>query len=123
MNIKGKMVTDIEKQNKDIGSLLQTSKMCYICGATNTLHKHHIFYGTANRRISDEDLMCVYLCPAHHNMSSQGVHFNKELDLKLKKHAEKVWIINYANGDFEEGINRFIERYGKNYLDEGDGDI
>lgn len=120
MNIKEKTVIDIKKQNKDIGSLLQTSKICYLCGATNAVHKHHIFYGVANRKISDEDLMCVYLCPAHHNMSAQGVHFNNELDLKLKKQAEKIWIMTYANGDFDEGIMKFIHRYGKNYLDDED---
>lgn len=109
----------IKKINRDLGSLLQESKMCFICGKLGEgLHKHHIFYGTANRKVSDEDLMCVYLCPQHHNMSSQGVHFNKDLDLKLKQHAEKIWLEHYTDKDLsmEERINMFIKRYGKNYL-------
>ena len=104
-------------------SLLQKTKACFFCGSTRRdLHRHHVFYGTANRRKSEEDLMWVYLCPEEHNTSSIGVHFNKELDLKLKKIAEKVWIANYTSKDenIEDRIDKFIKRYGKNYLDDED---
>ena len=65
---------------------------CYVCGCSGNLHKHHIIYGTANRKNSEEYGLTVMLCPAHHNMSNNGVHFNKKLDLKLKQLAEKMWI-------------------------------
>lgn len=107
-------------ENKNRESLLQTERRCYICGSTNNIHKHHIFFGTANRKKSDEDLMCIYLCAAHHNMSTFSVHFNKELDIKIKQLAEKVWINTYTEADmsYESKIDKFIERYGKNYLDD-----
>lgn len=97
-------------------SLLQTRKCCYVCGGTEGLHCHHIFFGTANRKKSDEDGMVVYLCGPHHNLSSAGVHFNPRLDDKIKQEAEKIWISTYTNKSIEEGIPDFIKRYGKNYL-------
>lgn len=98
-------------------SLLQKHKACYVCGTTNNLHYHHIFYGTANRKVSDEDLMGVWLCSYHHNMSNAGVHFNKQLDTKLKQQAEKIWIETYASDLPEDKqIKAFIKRYGRNYL-------
>lgn len=106
----------------DKKSLLQNKKGCYVCGATENLHYHHIFEGMANRRKSDEDSMGVYLCGPHHNLSSMGIHYNKALDDKVKKQAEKIWIKTYCDKDLtpEEKIEQFIKRYGQNYLNEED---
>ena len=92
-------------------SLIQQNKRCYVCGTTQGLHKHHIFYGIANRRKSEDDLCYCYLCFYHHNGSNKGVHFNRELDLKLKRECERAWLnVNNAT------IKDFIKRFGKNYL-------
>ena len=74
-------------------------------------HRHEIFYGVRNRKKSIEDGLVVFLRPELHNASSLGVHFNKELDLELKKEAEKIWLKHY-----KKTIEEFIERYGRNYL-------
>lgn len=92
-------------------SILQTKKICYVCGTTEGLHLHHVFYGTANRRLSDADGLTVYLCYKHHNGSNNGVHLNKKLDLELKKKAETKWLECYAKTKDD-----FIQRYGKNYI-------
>ena len=55
-----------------VKSLLQRNKACYICGTTLNLHLHHIFYGTANRSISDADGCVVYLCQDHHTGAHAG---------------------------------------------------
>lgn len=83
-------------------------KTCFVCGKTNG-HIHEIFFGTANRKISIEQGFCVYLCPAHHNTSNYGVHFNRELDLKLKQ---------LCQSKYEETHTReeFMKLIGKNYL-------
>lgn len=107
----------VENIDNDWPSLIQQTKCCYVCGATSGLHLHHIFYGTANRKKSDEDKMTVFLCGYHHNLSNAGIHFNKALDEKVKQQAEKIWIDTYADGDLENGIKLFIKRYGRNYLD------
>ena len=54
--------------------------------------------------------MKVWLCPKHHNMSDEGVHFNRELDLQLKKLAQEYYEANY--GDRVD----FRETFGRNYL-------
>ena len=52
----------------------------------------------------------VWLCPFHHNMSSQGVHFDKELDIRLKRVAQKKFEEHYPNVDF-------VQLFGRNYLE------
>lgn len=91
-------------------SILSNNKECYVCGYQGMLHRHHIFFGTANRRISEKDGCWCYLCEVHHNLSRVGVHFNRELDLKIKKECQQKW--EEVNGNREQ----FIKRYGKSYL-------
>lgn len=91
-------------------SIISNDRKCFICGATESLHKHHIFYGNANRRNSEKQGCWVYLCARHHNMSKDGVHFNKDKDLYLKKFAQATW--EMENGTREQ----FREIFGKSYL-------
>lgn len=91
-------------------SILSNDKKCLICGSTIGLHRHHIFYGTANRKKSEEDGCWCYLCGVHHNMSSKGVHFNKKNDLKVKRLCQERW--EELNGSREE----FRKRFGQSYL-------
>ena len=91
-------------------SIIDNNKCCFICKTPYNIHLHHIFFG-ANRKKSDKDGCWVYLCARHHNMSDEGVHFNRELDLKLKRLAEKRWCEYY-----DKTTNDFIKRYYKNYL-------
>lgn len=54
--------------------------------------------------------MTVYLCPScHSRLHDQGLG-----DRHLQIVAETEWIKHYA--DDETGIEKFIERYGKNYI-------
>lgn len=91
-------------------SILQKNKVCYICGTTQNLHRHHIFFGTANRSISEADGCVVYLCQRHHTGAS-GVHGNRKIDLTLKARCEEAWLIKY-----DKTIEDFIARYGRNYI-------
>jgi hypothetical protein len=91
-------------------SILQTEKECYICHTTQNLQRHHVYYGTANRKLSEEDGCVVYLCMEHHT-GRLGIHFNKKENLKLKQECEKAWLDHY--GKTKED---FIRRYGRNYL-------
>ena len=98
--------------------MLNNDKRCFVCGTTNDLHVHHIFEGAANRKKSEEDDMKIYLCGYHHNMSNAGIHYNKELELKVKKLAQQVWMKQFVpNLPLEDQIEAFIKRYGRNYLD------
>lgn len=89
-------------------SLLSTVKACYVCGCMG-VHKHHVFYGTANRKLSEKYGCWVWLCPIHHNMSNEGVHFNRELDLQIKKKCQERW--EQENGSRAE----FIKVFGRSW--------
>ena len=93
-----------------IQSLLSNEKKCLVCGCERDIHRHHIFYGTANRKNSERDGCWCFLCGMHHNLSSAGVHFNRELDLKIKRECQKKWEETYGDRD------AFIRRFGKSYL-------
>lgn len=90
-------------------SIISDEKECYICHTTQNLHKHHIFFGTANRKISEKYGCFCYLCYEHHNGSSRGVHFNIALDRKLKQEAQKRFIEVYGQEEYRRQI-------GRNYL-------
>lgn len=100
-------------------SIIQQEKdTCFICvleGNFRTYgkgqrHNHHIFYGSANRRKSEEWGLKVWLCYEHHE-GNKGVHKNpnKGFDLMLKQHAQKV---------FEQTHSRelFIQEFGKSWI-------
>lgn len=86
-------------------SIIQNEKKCFVCGTTLNIHIHEVMYGK-NRQNSINDGLCVYLCGKHHNLSNEGVHFNHELDMKLKKIAQAKWCEYY-----KKDVNDFINRY------------
>lgn len=90
-------------------SILYPLDRCYVCGTRNGIHIHEVFYGTANRQKSIDNGFCVGLCGKHHNLSGVGVHFNKRLDLQLKRAYETAYLRDHT-------IEEFIELIGKNYL-------
>lgn len=92
-------------------SVLQNEKKCYVCYARDNLHDHHVFFGTANRKLSEKRGLKAWLCPRHHNMSNEGVHFNKQLDRVLKIEAQEYYEEHYGTRE------DFIKEFGKNYLD------
>lgn len=91
-------------------SIIDNKHRCMVCGTIFNLHKHHVFYGTGNRKLSDADGLWVYLCARHHNLSDEGVHFNVELDHRLKTLGQRMYEKTHTREEF-------IARYGKNYID------
>ena len=91
-------------------SIIQSEKECFVCGTTYNLHSHHCLYGTANRKQAEKYGLKVWLCQEHHTGAS-GVHFNKDLDLYLKKLSQEAFEGKYG------ARNEFIRVFGKNYLD------
>ena len=85
----------------------EDTNYCYVCGRYGT-EIHHIFFGTSNRKMSDRYKCVVGLCYEHHRGNS-GVHHNRELDLELKRMAQKRFQGIYPEYDF-------LAIFGKNYL-------
>lgn len=81
---------------------------CLVCHAPLGLHKHHVFFGRL-RKISERNGFTVWLCGPHHNLSRNGVHFNRDLDLDIKKITQKAYEQNHSRKEFMRLI-------GKNYL-------
>ena len=91
-------------------SLISNERFCLVCGTPINLHKHHIYEGRGRRQLSEKWGAWCFLCPRHHNMSNEGVHFNKTLDLKLKQKCQEAF--EFQIGTREE----FIKIFGKSYL-------
>ena len=87
-------------------SIIQKERECLICGDTYHLELHHIFFGTANRKLSDKYGLTCYLCHYHHT-GRAGVHFDKEIDNKLKRYAQKRFEAVYSEN--------FKDIFGKNF--------
>ncbi len=89
---------------------------CYLCMLLHGdyrihrgLHEHHIFGGTANRRLSEEYGLKVYLCPDHHEYGQEAAHKNAEVADILHETGQRAFEREYPDLDFK-GI------FGKNYL-------
>ena len=92
-------------------SILQKKKRCLLCHTEQDLHLHHVFEGTGRRKISDKYGLTVWLCAKHHNMSDEGVHFNRKLELAIKKAAQKKAMQHYG-----WTVDNCIGIFGKNYI-------
>jgi 2-hydroxy-3-keto-5-methylthiopentenyl-1-phosphate phosphatase len=91
---------------------------CYLCkklhGITETYtytEEHHVFEGTANRKISERAGLKVYLCAPHHRTSKEAVHVNNEIAQNLKQEAQKRFE-EYYN---EMNTDAFRLLFGKNW--------
>ena len=91
-------------------SILQYKKESYISGSTYNLEEHHIFFGTANRKVSEKNGLKVWLTSEEHR-GTYGVHgkFGRDLDIKLKQDAQRKYEETHTREDF-------IKLIGKNYL-------
>lgn len=92
---------------------------CYLCrmlygdDTQKTVQEHHIFYGTAKRKLSEKYGLKVYLCLYHHtgniNGAKEAVHRNKEIADLLHREGQKAFIKRYPEKDF-------LEIFGKSWL-------
>ena len=81
---------------------------CLICGNNQGLERHHVFYGSGLRQLSEKWGMVAPLCHRCHR-GSHGVHFSRPLDLMLKRLFQEK---------FEETHTReeFMEVFGRSWL-------
>lgn len=105
-------------------SIMQDTKECYLCrrdaitmgyhgGLTREgLDKHHVIYGTANRKLSEKYGCWVWLCKKHHNEDHGqfAVHYNRHIRQQLCEDAERAFLRLHS---FEE----YMDIFGKNYLE------
>ena len=93
-------------------SIISNEKVCFICGTTLNLHRHHVFHQRGNRDVSEREGCWCYLCMRHHDdYSKDSVHNNPPFQIMLQKFTQKLW--EDKNGGSRE---RFIETFGRSYL-------
>ena len=102
-------------------SILQNTKECYLCRLdaerrgyrgelpADGLHDHHIFFGTANRAVSEKYGLKVWLCYRHHE-GNAGPHLKRPVDLSLKGIAQRAFEKTHSR-------NEFRALFGKSWLD------
>ena len=83
-------------------------KRCFVCGKIGGIDLHEIFFGS-NREKSKRYGLVVPLCHEGCHQGSKGVHFNRQLDLEMKKIGQKAFEGHYPDEDF-------LEVFGRNYL-------
>ena len=88
-------------------SIMSDKKECFVCGRSGALHLHHVF-GGANRKKSDIYGCWCWLCPEHHT-GNNGVHFKRELDLKLKKECQSIWERSHSRDEW-------FRKFGKSFI-------
>ena len=92
-------------------SIMQQDKVCYACGSTINLHRHHCIRGP-HRKKAEADGLWVYLCADHHLHPIYGVHGrNYLLDRVLRIEAQKAYEAKY-------GHEAYMKRYHLNWLEE-----
>lgn len=92
-----------------MNSILQDKKECYLSRRADGLHRHHIYFGPGLRKISEDNGFWVWLSPEWHNMSGSGVHFDRALDLRLKRECQQAFERTHTREEF-------IRLVGRNYL-------
>jgi hypothetical protein len=89
-----------------------------IIDGTPNVHRHHIFEGTADRKLSDEDGLWVPLSYEHHE-GNMSVHRNKEMRVLMHIIGQLAWEKHYIaehGVSEEEARSAFARRYRHKYI-------
>lgn len=89
---------------------------CYLCmmlhnddSIKEVRQEHHIFGGTANRKLSERYGLKVYLCLNHHLAGTEAVHKDAKVAILLKQKGQRTFEERFPDLDF-------MKIFGKNYL-------
>ena len=92
---------------------------CEVCGLPYA-ELHEIFYGNPRSQYSKQDELQIRLCGDHHRTGVGSVHKNPKsaFAVKLKQRGQIMFEQKLMDQgmDQEDVRQRFIDRYGRNYL-------
>lgn len=89
-------------------SIMQSDKVCYLCGRRYGLEIHHVLGGTANRKLSEKYGLKVWLCHECHT-GKNGAQYDPWKNKLLKMDAQTVFEKTHTRSEW-------IKIFGKNYL-------
>ena len=98
----------MDKQKLINNPIWDAGDVCVVCGSPY-VQKHHIMYGTANRKKADKDGYILPLCVDHHT-GGNGIHRNRGMALRWMELAQQHY--ERHKGTRED----FIRDYGRSYL-------
>lgn len=84
-------------------SILNNLDYCYFCGKTAEC-THEVFFGV-DRQASIKNGFCVGLCHAHHNLTNDSVHMNRDMDLQLKQLYQREYEKEHTRDEFRKIIS------------------
>lgn len=90
-------------------SIIQSEKSCFLCGRRIGLERHHIFAGVANRKISEENGLWVWLCHDCHTGASNCAQYDKDTNIYLKQTAQMAYEKTHTH-------NQWMQLIRKNYV-------
>lgn len=96
-------------------SIMSTEQgICFICRKYCQTELHHVFHGTANRRIAEREGLGVFLCRGCH----EKVHRDAKVNLWLERVGQAAWekVFVEKGHTEDEARKRFMELFGKNYI-------
>lgn len=89
-------------------SIMQSDRVCYLCGKVCGLEIHHCLSGVANRKISEKYGLKVWLCHECHT-GKNGAQYDPFKNKLLKMDAQTAFERTHTRQEWMKLI-------GKNYL-------
>lgn len=114
-----------KKRKKHKKSIIhdQGEKQCLLCMIMDNdfgpkrVHDHHIFGGTANRRVSEaEGLHCNLCIDRHHEDGPEAVHRNRFNNVLLKIIGQQIYEQTHTRAEF-------VTRFGKSFAELEDKEV
>lgn len=91
-----------------MNSIMQDEKVCYLTGATEGLHKHHVMRGKYRKKA--EEWGCwVWLRADWHVGTDYCVHADHQLEMCLRRECQRQFEARW-------GHDKWMEVFGRNYL-------
>lgn len=87
---------------------MQNGERCYFCGSRLNLERHHVLGGVANRPLSEQYGLWVYLCHNCHT-GTDGAQYNRERNQSLKRLAQIAFEARHSHEEW-------MQVFRKNYL-------
>jgi len=84
--------------------------ICELCNTQEASERHHVMFGSANRKLSEKYGLVAMLCADCHRNAPWAVHNHRSSDLKLKVRYQRIF-------EAEHGSAEFMSIFGRNYLD------
>lgn len=100
--------------------LIDSKEICPMCHRRYADLTHHLIFGSAKRRLADEDKLTIEICDYCHTMGQvkERIHDNTAAEALSRMLGQAIYERDRAAEGLtlDEARKKFIERYGISYL-------